>query len=197
METNLNSTYKKYLLNIVALYKQRQDIKQYLELLFSIAAISLFVVFAIKPTLVTIGDLVTKISVLQDTSNKLETKIKNLGIAQNKFNSAGDKISLLNVAVPDKPDVLTYVRQLEGMIKKESIQSITTTVSPVNLLVSSGSANESITTTVSVTGNFDSLKNFLKDIETLRRPALISKMDFASGSSGLSLTVTPLAPFTQ
>jgi Tfp pilus assembly protein PilO len=198
MAANFNGpVYQKYLLNILALYKQRQDLKEYLELLFSIAAIGIFVIFAIKPTIITITDLVTKINVEEDTSNKLETKIKNLGIAQTRFNSEENKINLLNDAIPDTPNVPSYVRQLEGLVKKENLKIINTTVQKVDVLSSSASAEQSINPTVSVSGNFDSLKNFLKDIESLRRPGYISKMDFASGSAELNLTITPLAPYSE
>src|SRR5690348_2925170 len=75
-------TYQKYLLDIMTIYKQRGDLQAYLEILLSIVAVGVFAVFAIKPTLVTIGGLITKNQTLQKTSNDLDTKIKNLGIAQ-------------------------------------------------------------------------------------------------------------------
>lgn len=196
-----NSTYKKYLLNIMLLYQQRRDLKAYLELLLSVAAIALFLVFAIKPTLVTITDLLTKINAEQQTSDTLDTKIKNLGIAQTNFNNNTDKLTLLSAAVPDRPDVANYVRQIEGLIQKESLTVISIEAANVNLTNATSSATTVVTNslplTITVTGEFTNLENFIKDIENLRRPAIINKADLVQTDTGLALTIMPKAAYQQ
>jgi len=183
--------YQKYLYNIVALYKQRQDLKAYLEILLSIGTIALFVVFAIKPTLITIADLVVKINNQQQTSDALDTKIKNLGIAQTLYNQEAANITLLNSAIPNGSSVPSYVRQVEGAIQKNSVTESSLSIDKVDLLStnSTGSASFNLTTTVS--GNYQNLVSFMQDLENLRRPSILSKVDFTSGS----LTTTNQVPF--
>jgi len=192
-----NQTFQKYLLSISVLYQQKQSLREYVELLLSLIAIGTFVVFAIKPTLVTIGDLFTKINVEQATSDALDTKIKNLGIAQNQFNANEDKINLLQTAVPAVADPGGYIRQLEGLAKKENLTIINTSSSKVDIIQASASANQAVAPTISVSGDFAHLENFLKDVESLRRPSIIQKLDFSQTNNVLSLTVTPNAPFSQ
>jgi Tfp pilus assembly protein PilO len=192
------SSYQKYLLDIMALYKQRDDVKAYLELLLSLFAIGLFIIFAIKPTLVTIGDLFTKINVLQDTSDKLDTKIKNLGTAQTLFNNNKDTIKLLDTSVPVNPNLSGYIRQLEGISQKHNLTVISMSVGELDLIAASTSATpKAMATTISVSGSYTDLENFIKDVENLRQPAILSKVDFTNQSSILNLTITPQAPYVQ
>lgn len=190
--------YQKYLLNIMALYKQRPDLKAYLELLLSIATIGVFVIFAIKPTLVTIADLIIKINTLQQTSDAMDTKIKNLGIAQTLYNANGDKITLLNEqAVPANPNVAAYVRQTEGLTKKNNISTVSVSVDTSPLVAATGSGTINVTETL--TGAYGDLASFLKDVELLRRPTFIDKLDIVSFNSGqgttLNLTTQSEVPY--
>lgn len=195
-----NSTYQRYFLNIISLYRQRRDIKAYLELLLSVISISILIVFAIKPTVVTITDLITRINSEKETANSLDTKIKNLGIAQNLYNQEESNINLLNSAVPDNADVATYIRQIEGLIQKNSLNTTSITVSQVPLIGSSSistNATAGVSSSITVSGTYENLQNFIKDLENLRRPAILTKVNLLSTDSGLTLTVTPNAAYTQ
>ena len=191
--------YQKYLFNVMALYKQRPDLKAYLELLLSMITIIMFILFAVKPTLVTIADLLAKINSETFTSNELDTKIKNLGLAQTIYNGQKDNISLLNEAVPTGPNIAAYVRQIEGVIKKDSITTTTISVASVDLL-KPATASASIGLSLSVSASYQNLSNFLVDLENLRRPSLIQKLDYnviqlSENSKALNLSITSLAPY--
>ncbi|HWA52235.1 MAG TPA: hypothetical protein VG895_04225 [Patescibacteria group bacterium] len=192
-------TYQRYFANIFALYRQRQDLKSYLEVLLSITAVAIFFVFAIKPTLVTISDLLTKIQAEQQTSDALDTKIKNLGIAQNLFNQNEDKIKLLDQAVPFNPGIQDYIRQIVGLAQKEnvSIQSMQTSNIPLVASSSAAPAAQSAQITFLATGDYSSLENMIKDIENLRRPANFIKFDLSIQNNVLNLTITPQIPYIQ
>lgn len=183
--------YQKYLYNIVALYKQRQDLKAYLEIILSIGTIALFVIFAIKPTFVTIADLLVKINNQQQTSDQLDTKIKNLQIAQTEYNQEQTNIALLKTAVPSGPDVSSYVRQVEGTIQKNGLTESSLSIDKLDLLSTGASGSATLNLTTTITGNYQNLTNFLQDLENLRRPSILSKVDFTSGS----LTTTNKTPY--
>lgn len=183
--------YQRYLLDIASLYRERQDLKAYLEILLSIVAVAVFVVFAIKPTFITISDLVTKINTEQATSDALDVKIKNLGIAQGLFDQEQNNINLLNSAVPTGPSVTSYIRQMEGMVQKEGVTPVTFTVNQVDLISKDSSASgesssaKTINVTVSVTGTYQNLISFLKDIENSRRSSILNKVDLNINASDL------------
>lgn len=203
------NNYQKYFLNFVALYNKRPDLKAYTEILLSIVTIGIFIVFAIKPTLVTIAQLITKINEQQQTSNDMDTKIKNLGIAQNLYSREQSNINLLNQAVPTGPDVANYVRQIEGVMKKENVTPLTMSIDQVNVLAASISATQVTTAnpaaaniTISINGGYTPLLALLQDIESLRRPASLSKLSFSvtqvdKNTQVLNLTISAHAPFEQ
>ena len=200
--------YQRYLLNISALYKQRPDLKAYLELLLSIGAIAMFIVFAIKPTLITIADLLTKINSEQQTSTALDTKLKNLGTALTIFTEQKPNIDVLNTSVPTGPDVASYIRQIEGVVKKNSGSVTTISVDQVNLIapstIASASADTSspktINISLSVSGTYQNLFGLLQDLENLRRPETLNKLDFnivqtSDNSKTLNLTLSSQSPY--
>ena len=198
--------YQRYLLDIMAIYRQRQDLKVYLELLLSLAAIGMFIIFAIKPTLITIADLLVKINSEQETSDLMTTKISNLTSATTLFNKERDNIALLQTAIPSGPSVDTYVRQVEGVSQKDSLTLSNLSIAKVELIptVSSSSADVSVQKTInltlSITGNYESLLSFLKDLENLRRPGNLNKLNITTDSSDktnqtLDLTSTSLVPY--
>lgn len=187
---------QKYFYYLLSLYKEKQDLKIYLELVLSIIAIGVFVVFAIKPTVTTIADIVTKIKVEQETSDKLDTKIKNLGIAQTLYNAEKANIDLLDTAIPSNPDISGFIRQNEGLIKKENVIPITVSVDKTNLLLATSSAS-AVSVTTSITGEFNNLENFIKDIESLRRPSIISKMNMSETDKLINLSLTLQTPYTK
>lgn len=189
MENSLRGReYQKYLLNMIAMYRQRPDLKAYLELFLSIITIAFLLVFAIKPTLVTIGTLVTKINVEQKTSDDMDTKIKNLGTAQTLYNANEDKIILLNQSVPKGPDVGGYIRQLEGVMKKDGITPLSFSINKqVDILGSTGSGTVRVTGAVS--GSYGGIFGYLKDIELMRRPSFITRLDLVTNISDTTKTI--------
>ncbi len=197
------SQYQKYMLNIVALYQRRADLKAYTEILLSIVAVIFFIIFAIKPTVVTIANLFVKINAEQQTSDQMTTKINNLSIAQGLYNEQTNNINFLNQAVPNGPDIASYIRQVEGMIKKDGLSAITIGSGDVNIIIPNATPSaQKLIATISVSGSYDQLTAFISDIETLRRPAIIGKLDFAltdvsQGQKGLTLTIAPQTPFNQ
>ncbi len=202
-----SSTYQRYLLDIVALYRRKPNLKIYLELLLSIVTIGILTLFAIKPTVLTIAELIVKINSQQQTSDQMDTKIKNLGIAQTLFNQEQANIQLLNQAVPTGPDVQTYIRQIEGLLKKQGLTPTTLSVGQVDLL-SQKEATAAATTssqaafTITISGAYQQLLNLMQDLENLRRPALLNKLDFTINDANpetktLTLVLSAQAPFNQ
>ena len=69
--------YKTYFLNISSQYSKKADVRVFMELLLSLATVSLFAIFAIRPTLITIAELFKEIQGKKTTVAQLDEKIKN------------------------------------------------------------------------------------------------------------------------
>lgn len=211
------SVYKKYLQNIIILYKKRQDIQVFTELILSLSAIGFFSIFAIRPTLLTIGKLQTEIKGKEETITTMDQKIKDLIVAQDLFEREKNKIALLNQAVPNEPEPQIYVRQIEGLAKKAGVRIVNMNVDKVDLINQEPEPQTEITSQVvakeipypqnakdvrvslSVTSDYNSLKSFLNELETTRRPILIDSFNFgiAEGEQDIELvlSITGRIPF--
>jgi hypothetical protein len=175
--------YRDFFLNIYTLYKKRQEIRTFLELSLTLATTSIFIVFAIRPTTLTIIDLVKQIKERQETVAKMDTKIKNLRTAQTILSQEQNRIKLLESAVPSAPEPASFTRQVEGFSNQSgsTIQNIT--VSKTVLFDSKGEtpaqkkkndnfpqSAQSLGFSSGFSGNFESIDNLLKSLENMRRP---------------------------
>lgn len=213
MATNLQKNYiryKEYFLNIALVYKRRPDLKMYLELFLSLVTISFFLVLALKPTIITILDLLKDIKTNEDVIVRMDLKIKDLPIAQNVFSTQIEKINLLETAVPARPDPHLFARQIEGIANKNSIFLLSLSFDKLVLV---GEDNEKpekpaflegakeISITLSSTGSYANLLSFLSDLETLRRPYLISSVSLSKtlgeGVQPIILSVNGKSPYLK
>jgi len=190
--------YKTYFLNVVGRYREREDIRAYLEILLSLTAVSIFSVFALRPTLLTIAELIREIETKKETLSQMEAKIKNLSQAQALFDKERVAISLLNTSIPQRVDPVVFSRQIEGLSSKHQVEltqietgsttllgkdTISSSEKPpttgktiVPLPEGTKAFNYSIGLT-SRPDQFALLMNFLSDLERLRLP---SRLDYIS-----------------
>lgn len=180
--------YKRYFSNIRVFYEQRQDLKMFLEILLSLFTISMFAIFAIRPTLLTIGQLLTDIQNKEDTISKLNIKIQNLRQAQEVYDGSSNILAILDTAVPDNSSIDSAVRQIEGLTQKNNVavSSISIGESPIKgdgkaatsdkEVAALPTGSEGIIMTFNVSGDYPSLMGFLRDLQNMRRPMVIDQV---------------------
>lgn len=180
--------YKDYFLNVFKIYKTRNDLKVFLEILLSLGAIIIFTLFALKPTILTISQLVEDNKVKAQTIKEMDKKIANLNQAETNYNSIVSKLDLINSAIPQGPSPETIARQIEGLSNLYSVKLLglstgdavlvgaeKTKKTPKELVALPQGAN-GIDFAISASGDYISLLNFLKGLETLRRPLNIDSL---------------------
>jgi len=187
--------YKELFLKLLIIYKKRNDVRMFLEIILSLVTITFFSIFALKPTLLTISQLIKDNREKQETINKMEQKIKNVATAQKIYDLNVNKISLINQAIPDTPTPENLLRQLEGIAY---INSVTIVGSSVNEVVLIGEEKKktnkkeiqnlpenvsTITFSVNVVGPYLSLYNFLFDLQNSRRPVIINSIGLSSSKT--------------
>lgn len=205
--------YRRYFFDILALYKRRQDIRAFLEILLSLGTITLFVAFAVRPTVITISQLLTELKNKEDTIAQMDTKIKNLQIAQSLLSQNIPNLVALDSAVPSSPTPDVELRQLEGLAKNNNVTVLSLSSGQVTILgtatapkleqgqkpMPSGSKSFSVSGTFS--GDYASLSNLLRDIENLRRPLLVDSVSFSSiqGQTGqkIVLSISGRVPYIE
>lgn len=191
--------YKSYFLNVVGRYKERADIMAYMEILLSLTTISLFSIFALRPTLLTIGGLTREIDSKQAVLDKMSSKIRNLSQAQSLYDRQRAKIVLLNSAIPTDPQPDTFMRQILGVSTQTNVEVLDITTNEVSLYPlkatttstskkvkqasPSGQLNQSELSisvqTKSALENYSDISTFLTQIENLRRPLNFEKVSLS------------------
>ncbi|MBI2066215.1 hypothetical protein HYT60_01805, partial [Candidatus Woesebacteria bacterium] len=171
--------YKEYFLNVLTIYKQKEDLRMFLEILLSLATVSFFGTFALRPTLVTIAALLTEINSKEEIVVKLDTKIQNLSLAASLVESEAVRLPLIEEAVPAAASPETLVRQVEGLAAKNGVNLLGVSLGQVTLLgeVKKAPPEEGITPlpedalgipfSISLSGSYPQLLGFLADLEKL------------------------------
>lgn len=180
--------YKTVLLGSLDQYQRRADIKVYLEIILSLLTISIFSIFALRPTLITIAQLIKDIDSKKETLAKMESKLAKLDEAQILFDRERDNIANLRIAIPFTPAPNIYIRQVEGVASKTA--GVTNmTIGEAAILGSNTTAVKKteldlvfpenvVPTDVSISAksslnNYSASYEFFKSIENLRTPLKI------------------------
>ena len=105
------------------LKKQRENTKlrQYLEIGTTFFLIAFFLVFAIRPTILTISALVGEIKSKEVSSQQMRAKINSIIIAQDLFSQVQESYQLVNSSLPDQPRFSQASSQLSGIAQSLSI----------------------------------------------------------------------------
>lgn len=185
--------YRGFFLNVVSLYKQRAELRAFTEVALSIATITIFLLFALKPTALTIIELAKEIGEKKATIASLDQKISDLREAASVYQQNQNLFPSLDIAISNKPKPDTITRQVEGLAAKNSVSLLGLSVGQVTLLGDSSSTKKSSELTplpedslempiaINIQGDYPNLTAFITDLENLR---IVSKVDSISvGSS--------------
>jgi len=204
--------YKELFLKLLIVYKKRNDVRMFLEIILSLVTITVFSVFALRPTLLTISQLIKDNKEKQETVNKMEQKIKNIQLAQQKYESYLDKISIIEQAVPNTPTPESLLRQIQGIAFKNFVNVVGSSVNEVALIGTDSKKSKeeiknlpegvkSLTFSVNVAGPYLSLYQFLSDLENSRRPIVINSVNIISlkenEESFIVMSISGQTPFIK
>jgi len=189
--------YKNYFLNIVALYKKKKDLRMFLEVILSLLTISFFATLALRPTVLTISELLKDIESKEDTLIKLDTKIQNINQAQSLYIANEAQISLLSSSVPETAEPDLFAQQIEGLATIYPISVLGISIGETVLLGDQTipvqvSENQKVIPSeakptnfsISVTGEYQALTQFLDGLETLRRPVYLDSTNITLIDTG-------------
>jgi len=174
--------YKDFFLNIVALYKQRKDLRAFLEVILSLSTVIIFVVFALKPTALTIVSLYNQIKSKQTTLDTLNQKKNDLQKANEVFDQNQNFIPDIDAAIYSKPEPDTISKQILGLASKDNVSLLGVSIGQVIILGKTVISKETsdvkplpesalaMPLSISIKGNYSDMITFIKDMENLRTP---------------------------
>lgn len=193
--------YKGYFLNITEVYKRRADFRMFLEVILSLSTVIIFLLFALKPTVITIIGLVKEINEKKTTVATLNQKIQDLSAARVLYNQQVQSVPTIEAAVPMNPDVQVLVGQVQGIAAKDSSNLLSFSIGEITIIGPSqkkkssskdnplpGEARE-IPVSISISGDYPNLVNFITDLENFRRSIKIDNLTISSSESDKGKTI--------
>jgi len=204
--------YRSFFLDIYRVYKNRTDLKLFLEIILSLATISFFTYFALKPTAFTITELLKEIKAKEDVIARLDQKIKDLDTATGVYQSE-PRLVLLDQALPNAPSPEDFARQIQGVAAQAGVTLNSLIIGKVTLVGKDEKTAVSIDQTalpegsgeidfgVNATGTYDNLSAFLTTLENMRRPikidnAIVNVAQLEGGDT-ISVTVSGRIPYLR
>lgn len=187
--------YKDFFLNILSLYKQRKDLRIFLELVLSLSTVIIFVVFALKPTILTIVSLYKEINEKRSTLSSLNQKIADLQKANDIFSQSQSFIPKIDAAVFDNPEPDTVSKQILGLASKNGVNLLGISIGQTIIIgkgtITKGTADvkplpesaQSMPVSISIRGNYSNLLSFVKDLENLRIPVKVDSLSINSSQT--------------
>lgn len=197
--------YKTLFLNLTLMYRQKPTVRMFLELFLTVSTSTVFLIFALRPTLITISTLITENKSKEETAKVLDQKITDLGTARTNYNAALSQIEILKQSVPDTPQANILMGQLEALAKNDN-----STITNVNIgeaylwQKTEGSEvdDKPITFTLNASGSYPDVFKLASDVENLRRPVFFETVTISVGLSekeeGIrNINISGKAPFTE
>lgn len=176
-----------------------------IELIISIIAVIFFALFAIRPTLITMADLVKEIADKKELNEQMDLKIASLYTAQTQYEQYLDKFYLLDQSIPRRFDVVNSLKKIEKLAGEEQLVIDNISLSDVPELI----GEELITTNfddykkvfldfnIAVVGNYAQIRSFVEKVMFLRQSIIIDRVTFdkETESNDLSATIGMSLPY--
>ncbi len=150
-------------------YVQDKENWRYLEVIITLASVTFFIVFAIRPTVVTITGLIGEINEKRELTQKMQQKIDTIIIAQEEFALVQGNRDLLESYLPTRYSISQGIAQVAGIsmdnglpLKHVGMDSIENMVNPTKDFAS-------LEFDFSTGGSYQQLRSFLMDIDAVRR----------------------------
>ncbi len=173
---------------------------------FSFLVISLFVLYAIRPTAQTIIFLRREIADKISLNELMENKITALIEAQATFETIQNRLSVIEEALPKNPDAIIVARQLNNLahisgasvsaMQIPSVPLVSNEATPgAKIAAAAAKQIDEFPITVVISGPYTSLESFMDGLLRMRRIVRVDSLSFkqtqkrTTGDSTLQLSI--------
>lgn len=153
--------------------KKRQENQKFLrsvEITATFVLISFFMIFAIRPTILTISSLVGDIKSKQLLKTQLKTKIDKVIAAQDAFSQVQERYQIINDSLPDHPQYYQAADQIQKSSQDVGLDISTLTYGFQNSTKKTIDPNVKLyTISLNVDGRFNAAVNLISELLKNRR----------------------------
>lgn len=188
---NSLSQYRRYL----AALRERPLLAASLFLVLSLILIIILLVVALRPTLVTIAGLLGEIEQLRQTDTQLDEKVTHLTAAGSLYTQLQPRLEILNQALPTSAQVGAWTQTLPPLASASGVTLVQVSLTEVGI---SPAPEGEMSFSLTASGDYFQLVEWLKALENLRRLTLVKTARFSPGEDGrLQLAVTGTIPIAN
>ncbi len=167
---------------------------EYISIIFFLLVFSVFIIFAIKPSLTTVFSLRKEESDLKKIDKIYEEKIINIISIQTQTEQNRDNLPLLIQSIPEHPEVNKIIEDVKKSADKNSMTINKASIVDINLS-STNQELQDVKLIMEVGVSFDNFKKFITDIFSQRRlkivdNVIINRDKESSSSSDLKIILT-------
>lgn len=185
--------YRQYYLKGIQAFSASPMAKTTLGLTLFLTTMLVFILFALKPTLLTIANLWQEIKIKQAFLEKLESKIQTLQEAQLLLAQNQEYVPVVARVIPLSPEFNRAEREIEYLVFKNNLVLASGQFNKIDLfgkIKAEGTekteaqeqikekvvATTQINFKIKVSGHYQNLKNFLSDLGNLDRFLMIEEV---------------------
>lgn len=168
---------------------KEDKVQKVTTLALTLVALSFFGLFAINPTLSTIAKLEKELSDNKFVDQKLQTKINNLSLLQQKYASIQQDLPYVYSSVPKNPDAPLLIAQIQTLAKTNNLKILSFQIfqaemekSPANLKKYSN-----FLFNLSAEGTYPDINIFITSLNSMQRIIILDMISISKKSNGTSL----------
>ena len=167
-----------------------------LELILSNLAVIFFAIFAIRPTLITMSDLVKEIEDKRELDEQMDLKIASLSTAEEQYNRYEDQFYLLDQSIPKQFDLVESLKKIEKVAGEDQLVINRISISVIIDPISDSEAIERLSeyqrdfllVNLDVTGDYLAIRQFVEKLIDLRQLMIIDQVTFSKKTESGDLT---------
>ncbi len=175
------------------------------ELFMTVIGVIFFALFAIRPTLLTMSDLLKEIEDKEKLDQQLQRKVAALSTVQQEYQIYKDKLSLLDEAIPPNMQLIKTLKIIEKIASDEGliISSLGFNYIPnekqVTKITFQNLKRVDRGIELSVLGDYPSIRNFIESLHQSRRMMVVNFIEFSvkenRGNTTLKATMIISVPY--
>ena len=178
--------------------------KASLELFLTIGLVLFLGAFAIRPTIVTMSDLLKEIETKTELDESLTKKVAALQTAQTQYLNIEEKLPLLDTAIPEQPEIILSTKIIEKVAAESNIviNNMGIAILPEDsdeTVPFTQKSKENLTISLNVIGDYVSIRNFVETLRNSRKSFVIESVVFSlqedRGDKKLSANITVATPY--
>jgi Tfp pilus assembly protein PilO len=179
--------YEKYLELIPDL--KREKAQKYITIVLTLITTIILSLFAINPTFSTIANLQKQIDDGNFVEQKLQQKINNLAILQEKYGSIQPSLLIVDDAIPTSTQIPLFIAEAQSIAQDSSLALTSLQTSEVNLSDLSIKGNDSFDFNTTATGTYQNMITFLEQMTTFQRVIALKSIILSTQNGTLQLSL--------